>query len=450
MFKFLKIPQNKPLRTDTYVDKDYKKMRWQVFIGIFVGYAGYYLVRKNFDLAKPNLIDAGIPIESLGWIGIAFPITYGFSKFFMGNISDRSDARKFMSLGLFLSGIIMIILGFLPIATSSIYVMAFLLLLNGWFQGMGWPPSGRVMVNWFSVSERGSKISLWNIAHNVGGSLLPYVAAFGVFLFSDWHAKFYFNGFIAIIIAIFIYLTVKDTPKSQGLPNIEDYRDDHSNLYSKEEQNKVYSSKEIFIKYVLKNKLLWFLAFANAFIYLIRYGILDWAPTYLQKVKGYSEASTNLSYSLFELAGIPGTLIAGYISDKWFKSRRAPVSFIYMILVIIAIFIYWQNPVGNIWIDKVSISAIGFLIYGPIMLIGLQALDIVPKNAAGTAAGFTGLFGYVVGAVAASALIGIVVGSDNDWASGFMLLIGAGIISIIFIIFTWFIENKHHKLSINE
>jgi sugar phosphate permease len=33
-----------------------------------------------------------------------------------------------------------------------------------------------------------------------------------------------------------------------------------------------------------------------------------------------------------------------------------------------------------------------------VMLIGLQALDYVPKKAAGTAAGLTGLFGYLFGA----------------------------------------------------
>ncbi len=29
--------------------------------------------------------------------------------------------------------------------------------LNGWVQGMGWPPCGRTMVHWFSISERGTK-----------------------------------------------------------------------------------------------------------------------------------------------------------------------------------------------------------------------------------------------------------------------------------------------------
>ena len=47
-----------PLPLDR-VDPEYKRLRLQVFLGIFIGYAGYYLVRKNFSLAMPDLIDQG-------------------------------------------------------------------------------------------------------------------------------------------------------------------------------------------------------------------------------------------------------------------------------------------------------------------------------------------------------------------------------------------------------
>lgn len=49
-------------------------------------------------------------------------------------------------------------MGFVPFFTSGIGIMFVLLFLNGWFQGMGWPPSGRVLVHWFSVSERGVRL----------------------------------------------------------------------------------------------------------------------------------------------------------------------------------------------------------------------------------------------------------------------------------------------------
>jgi len=430
-------------------DKKYSKLRLQVFIGIFVGYAGYYLVRKNFALAIPDLIEQGYTKLELGFALSGVAIAYGLSKFLMGNVSDRSDARKFMAIGLLMSGIIMLVMGFFPFATASVSTMFILLLLNGWFQGMGWPPSGRIMVQWFSLRERGTKMAIWNTAHNVGGGLVGPLAIYGVAQFNDWHAKFYVPGMVAIFIAVFIYLTLRDNPEKEGLPTIEEFKNDYPKTIQGVNQNERISAKEIFVKYVFKNKLLWFIAFANVFVYLVRYGVLDWAPTYLKEVKHFSFKESGWAYSFYEWAGIPGTILAGFISDKWFKGKRAPVSIIYMVLVLIAVIIYWKNPIGNPLVDNLALIAIGFLIYGPVMLIGVQALDLVPKNAAGTAAGFTGLFGYLGGALTANILIGYLV--DNyGWNSSFILLILACVLAILFIGYTWIIENKHHKLKENE
>ena len=68
-------------------------------------------------------------------------------------------------------------------------------------------------------------------------------------------------------------------------------------------------------------------------------------------------------------------------------------------------------------------TLIGFLIYGPVMLIGLHALELAPKKAAGTAAGFTGLFGYLGGTVSASAVIGWAA-QHYGWDGGFYVMIG--------------------------
>jgi OPA family glycerol-3-phosphate transporter-like MFS transporter len=438
---FLNPPADKsPIHKDK-IDKSYKKLRLQVFWGIFIGYAGYYLVRKNFALAIPDLIQEGFTKGQLGLALSGVSIAYGLSKFLMGNVSDRSDARKFMPIGLAMSGMIMISMGLFPFATSSITIMFILLLFNGWFQGMGWPPSGRIMVHWFSIKERGTKMSLWNIAHNIGGGLIGPLAILGVSWFNDWHAKFYLPGVIALFIAGFIYLTLRDRPKSVGLPAIEDYKNDYPEMYSADEHSRVIPAKEIFFKYVFKNKLLWFIAIANAFVYLVRYGVLDWAPTYLSEAKQFSLSETGWAYFLYEWAGIPGTLLAGYLSDRWFKGKRAPVSIIYMILVLISVVIYWKNPAGHPLIDNLALIAIGFLIYGPVMLIGVHALDLVPKAAAGTAAGFTGLFGYLGGALTANAAMGYIV-DFYGWDGGFYLLIASCVLSIVLIGYTWQMENK--------
>lgn len=433
MIGFLKPKSVQPLKEDKQIDKDYKIMRLRVFLGIFLGYAAYYLVRKNFSLIMPDLIAEGYTKAQLGWALSAISIAYGISKFVMGSVSDRSNSKVFLSLGLILSAATMILMGLIPFFTSSVMVMFIILFFNGWFQGMGWPACGRTMVHWFSNKERGTKMSIWNVAHNLGGGLIGPLAILGLAIFNDWHSALYFPAIIAFVIAIIVYFLMEDTPQSCGLPSIEKWRNDYPENYDQEKSEQELKAKDIFVTYVLKNRMLWAIAIANAFVYLIRYGVLDWAPTYLLETKGLDITTSGWAYFFYEWAGIPGTLLAGWLSDKAFKGQRAQVSIIYMVFVLIFIFVYWFSH--SLLLINVSLIAIGFLVYGPVMLIGVHALDLAPKKAAGTAAGFTGLFGYLGGALFANIAMGHIV-DLYGWDGGFYVLIAAAIISIILLLFT--------------
>jgi OPA family glycerol-3-phosphate transporter-like MFS transporter len=389
----------------------------------------------------PDLIALGYSKTELGFALSGVSVAYGLSKFIMGNVSDRSNARRFLTFGLVLSAITMIIMGLLPVATSSIAIMFVLLLLNGWFQGMGWPPCGRVMVHWFSIQERGTKMSIWNVAHNVGGGIIGPLAILGVAIFTDWHSKLYFPGLVALGVAFIAWLLIRDTPQSCGLPNIEKYKNDYPDSYSEKYEEEM-TAKEIFMKYILKNRLLWSIAFANAFVYLVRYGVLDWAPLYLEEAKGFSIKETGWAYFAYEWAGIPGTILCGYLSDKVFKGKRAPVSIIYMVLVFVSVLMYWFSE--SILMNSIALICIGFLIYGPVMLIGVHALDLVPKKAAGTAAGLTGLFGYMGGALFANIAMGAVVDTWG-WDGGFIVLLAACVAAIILIGISWIQERNGHN-----
>ena len=239
------------------VDKEYKKLRLQVFLGIFIGYAGYYLVRKNFSIAMPALEQMGFDKADLGWALSAVSIAYGISKFVMGTVSDHSNARVFIPLGLIASAVIMTVMGLIPWTVSSLSIMLMfcILFVNGWVQGMGWPPCGRVMVHWFSVRERGVKMSIWNIAHNVGGALMAPLAVFGITIFGVWGGAFYFPAMVAVIIAVIAYLLVRDTPQSCGLPPIELYKPEECTQAYSAEQEKELSTKEILFGHVFNNKL---------------------------------------------------------------------------------------------------------------------------------------------------------------------------------------------------
>lgn len=377
-------------------------------------------------------------------------IAYGFSKFVMASISDRSNAQRFLPLGLILAAISMMFM-IVPVQWIgadnkglAITLMAVLNFLVGWFNGMGWPPCGRVMTHWFSIKERGTWMSFWNCAHNVGGALVGPMAVYGAAWFGSWFygadeksyfliGTYLFPAAVAILIAIIAYSMIRDTPQSCGLSSIEKWRNDYADTYD-EKSEEVLSTGQIF-RTVLTNKFLWYIAFANAFVYMVRYGCLDWAPTILTE-QGIDIKEAGWAYFAYEMAAVPGTIICGWLSDKVFHGRRALPTILFMIVVAVLIVIYWQN-FTNINVVIGCLIGIGFFIYGPVMLIGVQALDLAPKNVAGTAAGLTGFMGYVLGtALLANVVIGYVAESAGwDWT--FVLLIGACVLSVLFMALTY-------------
>lgn len=432
MLSFLKpAPPASPLPAER-INPEYRRLRWQVFAGIFVGYAAFYLVRNNLALAIPDVLKLH-PEYTKAQLGTAMTglsLAYGLSKFIMGSVSDRSNPRWFMPLGLLLTSAITFLFGVWPVVYSSLALIVGLQFVNGWCNGMGWPPCGKTMVHWWSTKERGLIVGTWNVAHNVGGALVAYFATRAVAAFHDWGATFWFNAGIAAAIAIFIMLTLRDTPQSCGLPSIEQFKNDYPPDYSAKHEATL-TAKEIFLGYVLNNKFLWFIAIANAFIYFVRYGVVNWIPTYLQTAKGFNFQQSGAAWTAFELAGIPGTILCGWVSDKIFKGRRAPATILFMALTLAGIVAYALNGKGPLWIDMASLIWIGFFVYGPIMLVGLHALDLVPKKAAGTAAGFTGFFGYAFG----SAIAGTGVGWIADhwgWHGVFITMVACCVLTMFF------------------
>jgi MFS transporter, OPA family, glycerol-3-phosphate transporter len=418
------------------IDPEYKRYRTQILTTIFVGYAAYYLVRVNINVAKPYLInDLGFTKGDVGLLASALTIAYGLSKFLMGNVSDRSNPRYFLATGLILSGVVNLVFGFLPGLLLMVVFWAF----NGWFQGMGWPPCGRTMVHWFSDGERGTKMAIWNLAHNVGGMLAPLIAGYSITLAGTWKSAFFVPAVIAIIAGVLVLVFMRDTPQSVGLPPIEEYKNDYPDV-AVEDRERELSAREILFKYVLNNKFLWIFSAANFLIYIVRYGVLNWAPTYLTEMKGYTITHTAWQSFLYEAAGIPGMLFCGWASDKLFNGRRSPMMVICMAMVAAAVAVYWLNPKGHYDIDSAALIAIGFLIYGPVMLVGVAACDLVPKKAVGTAAGLTGLFGYL-GATAAELGIGVLV-QHHGWDVGFIFIIAAGALSIALLALTWNVHDR--------
>ena len=437
MLEFFNPPAARPRLASEKIDGEYRRMRLRVFLGAFFGYAAYYLVRKNLSLAAPGMMAEGLlDKESAGFAMAGIPIAYAFSKFLMGSLSDRSDARKFLVVGLVVSSIVMMCVGLVPysssIAVNAGILFAFMLAV-GWLSGMGWPPCGRIMAHWFSQNERSFKMSLWNTSHNVGGGSLALLVTAGIAVFAamgiteSWRAAFIFPSLVALLFAAFCWWSIRDTPESCGLPPVEEYRDDYSS----------------------RKGLLWMIAIANVFVYFVRYGISDWSPTYLHDMQIMSQNDSRFAFSLFEYAGIPGTILCGWMSSRFFNGRCAPVNVIYMLLVLVGVVLYWQSSAvaslagGDFatthrMVVYFALALTGFAVYGPIALIGIQALSFVPKNAAGTAAGFVGLFGYLLGdAVLSKIVVGQVAGSGLGWNAAFRMFAAACAIATAICAVTW-------------
>ena len=94
--------------------KIYNKWRLRILISIIFGYGTYYLCRQNFSMIMPAFMEEfGYSKTQLGWVLTLASIVYGIGKFVNGYISDKSNARYFMVIGLLCSAIITFILGFL-------------------------------------------------------------------------------------------------------------------------------------------------------------------------------------------------------------------------------------------------------------------------------------------------------------------------------------------------
>jgi len=276
-----------------------------------------------------------------------------------------------------------------------------------------------------------------------------------------WRAVFGFRGAIAFRIAVFCWWALRDTPQSVGLPPIDQYRKDFSVKKELSSGEKI-PVRELFVKHIFKNKVLWLIAFANIFVYLVRYGMGYWSPTYCQESGLLTGEQSKMAFSLHNYAGVPGTILCGLISSKIFKGRCAPANVIFMVLVLAFIILYWKaapvaafisgsfslNPdTVRITVVYTALIAIGFFIYGPVALIGVQAVNLVPKNAAGTAAGFVGLFGYLFGdALLSKVLIGAVADKAGfGWEATFWIFILACILAALFSATTWKREKEAYS-----
>lgn len=395
--------------------KIYHYWRLHIMIGMYIGYAGFYLTRKSFNYVVPTLItDLGIDKNNIGIISTLFYITYGISKFISGVYLDKENPKHFMAYGLFLTGITNILFGL----SSSVLMFTILWVINAWFQGWGWPSCSKLLTTWYSRNERGLWWSIWNTAHNVGGAMIPLIIGY-LTLHYSWRYGFIAAGGLAILISIFLFFRLQNTPETMGLPSIGKWRNDNLEL-AQEKEGKYLTWNKILHQYVFFNKYIWLLALSYALVYVVRTAINDWGNIYLTEKYHYDLVSANSALSLFEVGGFIGSLVAGWGSDKLFASNRGPMALLFAIGIFFSIIAIWLMPKENFILQAGIFFSVGFFVFGPQMLIGMAAAECSHKKTPASATGFVGLFAYLGAAIAGYPLA--LVMESYHW-SGFFVVI---------------------------
>ncbi len=405
------------------VDAGYRAYRRRVLIASIIGYAAFYFVRKNWSIAQPVMeTTLGVSKSDLGKILTLHGVVYGVSKFFNGFLGDRCNARSFLVIGLAASAVLNFMVGW----TSALAFIGLFWMLNGWVQGMGFPPCARLLTHWFTPRQLPIKMSIWNTSHSIGGCLIVILC--GYLVGGGWRWCFFIPAGIAVAVAVWLWCTLPDTPESVGLP-------EPPGTHSAAGE----TSRADFFKFlrhhVFNNKYIWLIAFANFFVYVLRYAIFDWGPTFLKQARHMELSHAGWMIGAFEFSGLLGALCGGWLTDRFFGGRPMRAGAFFMALAGVSIWCFWKLAGQNWMLNVLCLFICGFFIYGPQCLIGIAAANLATKRAAATAVGLTGLFGYLSTVLSGWGL-GYLV-EHHGWDAGMLgLIIIAALGTLVFII-TW-------------
>ena len=385
---YFRTGADQPLLSDRdAIDRQYRRHRMRVLVAITLGYGLVYTCRLALSVVKKPLIDEGIftPVE-LGFIGAGLFYGYAVGKLVNGFLADHSNMKVFFAFGVLLSAIANLGMGFSTVLAVSVLLWAF----NGWFQGFGAPAGIVSLANWYSNSERGRFYGIWSTAHSIGEGL-TFVAVAALVAHFGWRYGFWGPGLLCVAVAFGLYYFMQDRPRTMGLPEVNDWHNDH---WEKDELHEKPSLLKVQFS-ILALPAIWILALASATNYIVRYAINSWGILYLQEARGYSLVEAGSLLMANTIAGIVGCIAFGYLSDKVFNARRPPANLLFAILEIVALALIFFGP------QNTPMLLFAFILYGiglnglVTSLGGLFGVDIAPKRAAGAIMGFVGIFSYI-------------------------------------------------------
>ena len=318
--------------------KKFSVEQWKFIIFSMIVYMFFYVTRKNLSMAQVEMFEDGVITKyAIGIILTVHGLLYGVSRFVNGFWADRLNGRIFMAIGLALTALMNFLFG----CTSLTILFGIFWVINGWTLGMGFPACAKMLTHWIHPKELATKMAIWNTSHSFGA-----VVALGLCslilgpLGLNWRWCFWVPAALAAAATVFCFFCVKDSPTEAGVPELEI---EAAATHKPSSEITTADRRRL----VFGNRVIWLVALANFFVYIVRFGFLDWGPTFLKQFKGIPVSKGGLMIIAFELAAVVGTIFAGWITDKAFKGRGVRTCVICMLCAALFSFGFWMLPNGG-------------------------------------------------------------------------------------------------------
>lgn len=410
----------------------------KAFFAATIGYSLYYTCRLSLSVVKGPLVDEGLLSElDLGLIGSALFYSYAAGKLVNGFLADRVDIRKFAAIGLFVSAMVNLLLGF----HSAFFIFFSLWLLNGWVQSMGACSFIIGLTRWFPPKRRGTYYGFWSASHNIGEGMTFMLTALVVNRMG-WRYGWWLSALLGFIGVLIIWLFFRDNPRHQTTSVPTKPISDAERMDTKRAQLKL-----------LKNPTMWLIALASMFMYVSRYSINSWGIFFLEKSKAYSVEEASMIISVSSVCGVVGTVGSGWLSDKLFKGDRALPTILAGTLNVLSISLFLLAP-HSLFLDIGSMVVFGVTIGALICYLGgLIAVDIAVKGATGAALGIVGMASYA-GAGTQDIISGYLIGANKAGVQGHYIYdflpmgifwIASATLSVLMSIIAWRLNQKRAR-----
>jgi sugar phosphate permease len=387
----------------------------------WITYAGFYLCRKNLSIVLPLLAGvSGLQSFQLANIVFGYSLLYAVGQFGFGFLSDRIGPKRVVGSGLLIIVVSNIAMGLHP---GVMWLMVFAC-LNGVGQSTGWSGLVKAMASWFSSTNRGVVMAWWGTNYVFGGFLATAFATWSVspgapMVSLGWVRGFLYPALLLAVVVPIFFVAFSDTPPAGSEP--EAYSDVPRTV-------PVGTSTWADLRLLLRKPSIWALGVSYFFLELCRYALMFWLPYYMVRQLHYQVQAAGYLSSLYELIGVGGALLAGYVSDRFHQSRRAPVSA--MMLGLLAVVMLFQPMLAHWGMAgmAVVISLAGFLSYGPdTLLSGAAAQDVGEIRAAATATGLIDGIGHL-GALASPYLV-VMLSERYGWDRLFFVFAGTALLA---------------------